>query len=437
VVSLRAHVGEEVLVVDVAARVAERNLLSLAVLAGLPLLIGSARWYLRRSGPAYRRLAESYSDLSAVASANVASARTIDALQLGPARLTASDDSIGATFSATMGTLYLKTVLFPATNFAFSMPVLTVLLWGGWLVGQGRSTAGAVATVTLYVVQLAAPVESLIGWLDQVQSTSVALGRLIGVQHVPPDRSRSPQTPIGPDIELRDVTFAYRPDEPVLHGVTLRVRPGERLAIVGPSGSGKSTLARIIAGVNRPDSGAATLGGVPLADRPQEQLRHDVALVTQEHHVFRSSIADNVRLGRPDATDIDVAAALRAVGADWVSILSDGATTRIGAGALQLSPAQAQQIALARLLLLDPHTLVLDEATAMIDPASARSLERSMSAALHGRTVIAIAHRLHTAQDADRVAVVIDGRLVELGTHDELLARKGDYANLWHAWQDA
>ena len=411
-------------------------LLSLALLAGLPLLVTAVRWFLRRSTPAYRRLGESYSDLNTVGTANVASARTIDALQLGPTRRAASDESVGHTFRATMGTLYLKTVLFPATNFAYSLPVLAALLWGGWLVQQGRSSAGAVATVTLYVVSLAGPVDSLIGWLTAAQPASVALARLIGVQHVPDDRVPSTATPDGPRIELRDVTFAYRPGEPVLRGITLDLRPGERLAIVGPSGSGKSTLARIITGINRPDTGSATVGGIPLAERSQERLRRDVALVTQEHHVFRGSIADNVRLGRPDATDDEIVAALRAVDADWVSTLDGGIDTVVGAEFHELTPAQAQQLALARLLLLGPRTLVLDEATAMIDPTSARSLERSMAAAVQGRTVVAIAHRLHTAYDADRVAVVIDGRLVEIGPHEELLAHGGEYSRLWHAWQD-
>ena len=224
----------------------------------------------------------------------------------------------------------------------------------------------------------------------------------------------------------------------MLHELDLDVRPGERLAVVGPSGAGKSTLGRLLAGVHGPRSGSVTLGGVPLLDLPLEDLRTEVLLVTQEHHVFSGSLADNLRLARPAASDEQVLGALRAVDAEeWVAALPDGLATAVGAGGLALSPAQAQQVALARLVLADPHTLVLDEATSLLDPRAARHLERSLAAVVEGRTVVAIAHRLHTASDADRVAVVEDGRVTELGSHDELLALDGSYAALWRSWQSA
>ncbi|MDQ1465083.1 MAG: hypothetical protein QOC73_2024, partial [Actinomycetota bacterium] len=165
------------------------------------------------------------------------------------------------------------------------------------------------------------------------------------------------------------------------------------------------------------------------------QLRREVALVTQEQHVFVGSVADNLRLARPSADDDQLRSVLRSIDAyDWVQALPDGLATAVGSGGYVLTPAQAQQIALARLVLADPHTLVLDEATSLLDPRAARRLERSLAAVVDGRTVIAIAHRLHTAHDADRVAVVIDGRIVELGSHDELIAERGSYADLWASW---
>jgi ABC-type multidrug transport system fused ATPase/permease subunit len=215
----------------------------------------------------------------------------------------------------------------------------------------------------------------------------------------------------------------------VLEEVDLELQPGERLAIVGPSGAGKSTLGRLLAGVHPPGRGRVTVGGADLIGLAVEDLRREVSLVTQEHHVFAGTVADNLRLAVPDATVAQLQAALDAV--DWIGIPMD---EPVGPNGRALSPAQSQQLALARLVLADPHTLVLDEATALLDPRAARHLERSLSAVLQGRTVVAIAHRLHTASDADRVAVVEDGRIVELGTHDELVTKGGSYAALWRSW---
>jgi ABC-type multidrug transport system fused ATPase/permease subunit len=194
-------------------------------------------------------------------------------------------------------------------------------------------------------------------------------------------------------------------------------------------------LGRLLAGINGPRTGSVRVGGVDLVALPLEVLRTEVALVTQEHHVFVGSVRDNIVLAREDSDDEAVWAALSAVGSrDWVERLPRGLDTLIGSGNQPLTPAQAQQVALARLIIADPHTLVLDEATSLIDPRTARTLEGSMNNLLEGRTVVAIAHRLHTAHDADRIAVVLDGRIVELGSHEELLDLGGEYAALWHAW---
>jgi ABC-type multidrug transport system fused ATPase/permease subunit len=294
-----------------------------------------------------------------------------------------------------------------------------------------------VTAVTLYVQQLIDPLDRLLGWLDELQIGGTSLARLIGVGAVPPDRSESGEVPADERIDVDDVRYAYVPGRDVLHGVQLDIRPGERLAIVGPSGAGKSTLGRLVAGIHRPTTGAVTVGDVPLVDLALDELRRHVALVTQEHHVFVGTITDNVRLARPEATDTELRAALHAVDAlDWVEALPAGMDTVVGSSGHPLSPAQAQQLALSRLVLADPHTLVLDEATSLLDPRAARHLERSLAAVLEGRTVVAIAHRLHTAHDADRVAVIEDGRVAELGRHGELLAADGAYAALWRSWRD-
>jgi len=223
----------------------------------------------------------------------------------------------------------------------------------------------------------------------------------------------------------------------VMNGLSLTIRPGERLAIVGPSGAGKSTIGRLLAGIDAPRSGSVMVGDVALADMPLSMLRRHVALVTQEHHIFIGTVRENLALAKPEATDDEIIRALDAVDAlEWVEALPEGILTELGTTGYQVSPAQAQQVALARLVLSNPHTLVLDEATAMLDPRAARHLERSLVAVLRGRTVVAIAHRLHTAHDADRVCVVIDGTIAELGTHDELVALNGEYASLWSSWRN-
>jgi ABC-type multidrug transport system fused ATPase/permease subunit len=315
------------------------------------------------------------------------------------------------------------------------LPVAATLLWGGWLVSAGHASIGEVTAVSLYVVQLADPVDRLISWLDEIQVGATSFARLVGIARVPADRFATGEHPDGDRLRAEEVRYAYVPGRDVLHGIDLDLRPGERVAVVGPSGAGKSTLGRLLAGIHPPRLGRVEVGGVSLVDLPLDTLRREVALVTQEQHVFVGTLAENLRLARTGASDEQLTAALDAVdGLEWAQSLPDGLETVVGAGGYLLTPPQAQQVALARLVLADPHTLVLDEATSLLDPRAARHLERSLGSVLRGRTVVAIAHRLHTAHDADRVAVVEDGLLQELGTHDELVEQDGSYAALWESW---
>jgi ABC-type multidrug transport system fused ATPase/permease subunit len=347
----------------------------------------------------------------------------------------AGTDDIEVSAQAERYGMTLRNMLFLVLNFAFQSPRVITLLVGAYGYAQGWVDLGQITAAVLYVEALADPLDRLIGEVDRLQVGAASTARLLGIADVPPDREPGDARPAGMELVGRDLRFAYREHHDVLHGVDLELQVGERLAVVGPSGSGKSTLGRLLAGINRPRTGTATVGGVPLVDLPLEVLRTEVALVTQEHHVFIGTIRDNIVLAREDADDEAVRAALRAVGSlAWVQRLPGGLDTMIGSGQQPLTPAQAQQVALARLIVADPHTLVLDEATSLIDPRTARTLEGSMHALLEGRTVIAIAHRLHTAHDADRIAVVIDGRIVELGSHHELVERDGQYAALWRAW---
>ncbi|MEU1684433.1 ABC transporter ATP-binding protein [Micromonospora sp. NPDC005707] len=416
-------------------------LLVLPCLLAVPMLVAGTRWYLRRAPAGYLRENAAYSDITDGISETVEGARTTEALRQAARRRARTDADIRRSYAAEYYTLNLRTVFFPIAEIGYVLPVAGTLLLGGWFYLKGWASLGQVTAATLYAQQLVDPVDRLLSWLDEFQVGGASLARLLGVAAEPADRpagGASPdRRPVSDDGRLaaHDVRYAYRAGHDVLHGVTLVPRPGEKLAMVGPSGAGKSTLGRLLAGVHEPRAGTVTVDGRPLSGLPLAELRTHVALVSQEHHVFIGTLADNVAMVRPDAGPAEVRAALAAVDArDWAEALPDGLDTRVGAGGHPLSPAQAQQVALARLVLADPHTLVLDEATSLIDPRAARALERSLAAVLQGRTVIAIAHRLFSAHDADRVAVVEDGRITELGSHDELVAAGGSYAALWRSW---
>jgi ABC-type multidrug transport system fused ATPase/permease subunit len=410
-------------------------LLALPCLVAVPVLWVGTRWYLRRAPAGYLRENAAYSDITDGISETVEGSRTTEALRQQARRRARTDDDIRRSYAAERYTLFLRTVFWPVAEIGYVVPVVATLLIGGWFYIEGWVTLGQVTAATLYVQQLIDPLDRLLSWLDELQVGGASLARLLGVAELPDDRRASTVRPTGEQLVARDVRFAYQPGRDVLHGIDLTVAPGERLAMVGPSGAGKSTLGRLLAGIHGPRRGSVMVGGAPLVGLPLDELRSHVALVTQEHHVFIGTLRDNVAMVRPSASDAEVRSALAAVDAlDWADELPAGLDTVVGAGGHGLSAAQAQQLALARLVLADPHTLVLDEATSLIDPRAARHLERSLAAVLKGRTVIAIAHRLFSAHDADRVAVVEDGRIAELGSHDELVASGGSYAALWRSW---
>ncbi|KUL54259.1 ABC transporter ATP-binding protein [Streptomyces sp. NRRL S-1521] len=406
-----------------------------AVLVAVPLLVVGCRWYFKRAPAAYRSEAAGYAAVAAALAETVDAGRTVEAHRLGARRIELSERRIKEWTAWERYTLYLRSVLFPVINFTHTAVLCSTLMIGGVFVLQGWIGVGQLTTGVLIAQMLVDPLGIILRWYDELQVAQVSLARLVGVRDIGPDADDTSVTPRGRHVRADDVHFGYREGVDVLREVSLAVEPGSRVALVGPSGAGKSTLGRLLAGIYGPRTGQVTLGGAELSAMPAEEVRAHVALVNQEHHVFVGSLRDNLLLARTGARDAELWAALGAVdAADWARGLDEGLDTEVGSGGFALTPAQAQQIALARLVLADPHTLVLDEATSLLDPRAARHLERSLARVLDGRTVVAIAHRLHTAHDADVIAVVENGRISELGSHDQLVAAGGAYSALWRSW---
>src|SRR6476660_1805607 len=317
----------------VAAAVWVSPLAALPCLTGVPVLFAGTRWYLARAPAGYLWERAAYATLTGTVGETVDGGRTIEALGLNEERVGRIDADLTNAYAAERRTLFLRTVWFPSAEFAYVLPVAASLAWGGWLVSNGHATLGEVTAISLYVVQLADPVDRLISWLDEIQIGATSFARVGGIANVPPDRTSTDETPDHDRLAAEDVRYAYVDGRDVLHGIDLDLQPGERVAVVGPSGAGKSTLGRLLAGIHPPRSGRVEVGGVRLVDLPLESLRQEVALVTQEQHVFVGTLDENVRLARPDATADQLGAALAAVDAlDWVEALPEGRETVVGAG---------------------------------------------------------------------------------------------------------
>jgi len=314
--------------------------------------------------------------------------------------------------------------------------MLAIALAVGYqLVATDVLTVGAVTGAVLMLIRLRGPLNTFMRVLDVVQSGYASLARIVGVVSDPP----LPVPDSGADapqgrVELRGVSFSYGGGWAV-RDVDLTIRPGETVAIVGASGAGKTTVAALVAGLRIPDEGTVLVDGYPVSSLSDRERIARLAMVSQEVHVFSGSLRQDMTLAKPDATDEELLSALDRVHArPWFDRLPTGLDTVVGARGIQLEPVAAQQLALARVLLLDPEIVIMDEATAEAGSAGAEALEDAADAVTRGRSALVIAHRLDQASRADQILVMDAGRIVEQGAHDELLARDGRYRRLWAAW---
>ncbi|MFP4235728.1 MAG: ABC transporter ATP-binding protein [Nitriliruptoraceae bacterium] len=411
--------------------------LALVSAAAVPVLAAVGVWFHRRSSVAYRTYRREVAATTGALQQVLAGHRTLVSLGAVARAHVSAHAANRRQYAAIRRAYRIETVFFPAVELAQLGTLALVLAAGGALAADGVVSVGVVAAFVLYVAELFVPVAALSSIFDEIQSGGAALQRLAAAVGEPPAFA-PPERPVPPPeraaLHLDTVSFAYPTMTRTLDAVDLHLEPGASLALVGATGAGKSTLGKLVARLLDPDRGRVRLDEVDLRDVDPASLRRAIVLLPQEGHVFPGTLADNVRLAAPRAGEDEVVAALDAVGAhDLLVRLPDGLATRLGPGGAQLSVGEAQLLGLARAALLDPQVIVLDEATSALDPVTERRVAAALDRAVAGRTTVVIAHRLATAARCDRVAVVADGRIVELGTHTELLASAGAYAALWRA----
>jgi ATP-binding cassette subfamily B protein len=414
-------------------------LLAAVTLLTVPVLLAATQVFKVRSEHAYRRVREKIALVLVHLAESLTGIRVVQAYTREPLNLAAFEDVNRQHREASSQTVLLMSVYGPGVELLGQLAVVLVLLVGGLRALEGAMTVGVLTAFVLYLRQFFDPLQELSQFFNSLQAANAGLEKIAGVlgttSTVPERPGARPLSRPRGEVRLERVTFAYR-DTPVLHDVDLAIAPGETLALVGPTGAGKSTIAKLIARFYDPTTGRVLLDGTDLRDLEVASLRRAVAIVPQEPFLFAGSVHDNIALGRPDATRADVEAAARAVGAhDVIAALPDGYDTDVTKRGARLSGGQRQLVSFARAWLADPAVLILDEATSALDLPTERVIQRAIKGLLAGRTAVVIAHRLSSIEVADRVAVIEDGRIVELGSRAELLARESRFRALHDHWR--
>jgi ATP-binding cassette, subfamily B, bacterial len=412
--------------------------LSLCTLMVVVPVYFASRWFRRESNRAYLEVRERIGATLAMLQEGLAGVRVVQAFGRERSFTRRFQETNEAQFDANLETVKIATKYFPFVEFCGVAGIAIIVGIGGLFVDQNIVTVGTVAAFVLYLNQLFEPVQQLSQVYNTLQSAGAALHKLFDLLDTPAsigERAGAVDLPEQGALCVDAVTFKYASGPDVLHDVSLTVAPGERIALVGPTGAGKSTLAKLMCRFYDPRAGTVTFGGVDLRDATLASLRERIVVVPQEGYLFAGTIRENVRIGRPDASDADVQAAIDALGvSERFAALPEGLDTEVRERGSRLSGGERQLVSLARAALADPTVLVLDEATSNLDPGTEQTVERALELLTAKRTVIVVAHRLSTAARADRIAVVDHGCLEEVGTHDELVGREGRYASLWASW---
>jgi ATP-binding cassette subfamily B protein len=416
--------------------------LGLMCLCAFPILVLLVWWFRTQSSKTYLKVRESAALVIVQFVETMTGIKAVQAYRREPRNQEIFEDVADQYKTINERAFKLLAVFMPGVRLVGNITTGIVLLYGGYRVLQGEMTLGTLTAFLLYLRIFFEPMQEISQFFNTFQSAAAALEKIAGVLAESPG-IQDPAQPVElakvkGDIGFRDVHFSYVADRPVIPGLDLAIPAGQTVALVGTTGAGKTTIAKLIARFYDPTSGAVTLDGVDLRDLAQAELRRHVVMVTQENFMFEGTVADNIRFGRPDASDDEVRDAATAVGADrFIDALPDGYATDVAKRGGRLSAGQRQLIAFARAFLADPAVLILDEATSSLDIPSERLVQRALATVLADRTAVVIAHRLSTVQSADRVLVLEHGQIVEDGPPSELVSADGRYAVLHQAWVDS